>query len=641
MKPIYFFFFFLILSSICSGTVLFNSSFTNPLEIQLQPPLNGYIYSQNQTINQTPVSFRSNDGHNFYCWYIYSSGGACNPEPSRGYFRNTIDGNNRLIVDFGCIAGNDYFCFTDFNNTISFNNSGYIEITYNWTTTNLHIEDGYGFIFGEEYNSSFLHYVSLSNVSLPINFHLSPYSQYSKTNTILNRKNSENDIHTERIYFRDTNLSTANIKFWGFGYKETYATSNNFIWSIYNITIVSNYNNPNNTFPKVNIPNLQSVYCYNNTFQHLVITPNITDVDGDTISWYHYFDQDPLQKIVIDDFSKTDYSMMANGWDFNATGCNYSTTDGYLKLYNGCNGIGIIKRLYNGTFNPPLQFYVETSMFTNTSNEYCILNWQNEKVTCLQLSTINPTNTPGGKLTDFYYWNGSGYSWFYQSSYNAQDFGLQFDINTTNDKFCIWGNSNDVCEYEYSTQLYGTTTNQSGKFYMAPTYNFIWENYEPSYIKLDNIELTPKGNIPWRTYTVGDTLTYDYSESGTKELTILATDNVHTPDYKTFGFPVTVYGDCALPQYNQSNNTLANVPTMDYINAINDGPSKFNTVFYILLFGVFLFIVFQSQSLELSLIVTGLCGLAASWIISKDLVQMISSGSLIAVGIAVLIAKVF
>lgn len=397
----------------------------------------------------------------------------------------------------------------------------------------------------------------------------------------------------------------------------------------------------NDSFPIVNIPNLQSVYCYNSTFQHLVITPNITDAEGDTISWYHYFDQDPIQKIVIDDFSKTDYSMMANDWDFNATGCNYSTTDGYLKLYNGCNEIGIIKRLYNGTFNPPLQFYLETSMFTNTSNEYCILNWQNEKVTCLKLSTINPNNLVGGKLTDFYYWNGSGYSWFYQSSYNAQDFGLQFDINSTNDKFCIWGNSNDGCEYEYSTQLYGTTTNQSAKFYMAPTYNFIWENYEPSFVKIDNIELTPKGNIPWRTYTVGDTLTYNYAESGTKELTILATDNVHSPDYKTFGFPVTVYGDCALPQYNQSNNTLANVPTMDYINAINDGPSKFNTVFYLIIFGVFLFIVFQSQSLELSLIVTGICGLTASWIISKDLVQMISSGSLIAVGIAVLIAKVF
>lgn len=410
------------------------------------------------------------------------------------------------------------------------------------------------------------------------------------------------------------------------------------IFSAIEISVNSSSPFLNNSFPIVNIPNLQSVYCYNYTSKNLTLPLNMTDADGDVI-YYSY------ANYVENYLYITEYTT----FDLNNHTADYSFfTDGRF-ISNGTyntDQIDLMKDFYI------MEYIGYTSLFFNQdSPEFYLV----PKKPMLRNSSffmgMDITNNGGLKIT------------YYDLSHlSYQNISIEYDGNLTISK-----NSTVVLNKQYTpgNKFYINTnyTNypqicfSTGDNLQAPYCIDFDSNRSLSMIGFSGMHGSGFRMIyygfggdqssfepDWITYQPGiSQINYNYKTSvmDSFDLELKITDSVHRPDYKTYDFPIMIYGDCALMQYNQSNNSLIGVPTLDYINAIDDGPSKFNTVFYLLIFGVFIFVVFQSQSLELSLIITGLCGLAASWIISKDLVQMISSGSLIAVGIAVLIAKVF
>lgn len=412
---------------------------------------------------------------------------------------------------------------------------------------------------------------------------------------------------------------------------------------LHNISIENIYYT-DNSFPIISINNQKSVYCYNDSSNIYIFPITATDAEGDEIYYYDYWNDDYDSDVLIDDFNNPSYSMSSNGWAFNTTGCTYSTAENYLELYSSCQNVSMVKWLSASELSgEDLTVSFQAWVFRNTTNDYDLWNWHNEKLTGIKLATFyDPVYN--ALYTNFSYWDGNQYVFFNQSYYVGL-FVIDIELSGNTVHYCISGldePSYTGCNYEVTTALHGITDNIPAKFYMAPTYNFGWEEYEPSYVVLDELKYIWT-EIPWKTYSNGDSISHIFNTEGQQELNILVTDNVHSPDYITYGFPITVQGDCKSIIYfneTQINGSILNI-TQNYLDAIDDGYAKFNTLFWIMLFLVFLFVIISVQTLSISLIATGSIGFITSWLLTGDLVQMVSSIALIGFGITILITGTF
>lgn len=414
------------------------------------------------------------------------------------------------------------------------------------------------------------------------------------------------------------------------------------LMKVYEIEILGNLPIGNNTYPSLNIPNLEQVYCLNKSNPVRTFILNFSDAESDTILYFPSWNNEYSQENMIDSFSSTSYSMLENGWSFSAPGCNYSTTTGNLQLYSGCNNIGMIKWLDSSYLNQSLDVTFDSFVYLNTTGSYEIWNGYNQKIAGIKLSKyLNPVYN--SLYTNLSYWNGSTYRYFDDTYYDGY-IQVELQFNSTHVKFCVSGIDQipaDGCQYEIIEELHGTTDNVPGKFYILPTYNFQWEEYETPYVYLDNLKYKLSDNIPFYTYS-GENLVHWIDEEEQEILTVYVTDTIHNPDYVTYEYPITIQGLCSIPKHNETEDitTPITTNTRDYIKSIDDGEAKFNAGFYIILFLVFIGLLVFTRSIAITLMIVGFTGLFSSWFLSGDFTQMITSFSVMALGIAMLIAGV-
>lgn len=130
----------------------------------------------------------------------------------------------------------------------------------------------------------------------------------------------------------------------------------------------------------------------------------------------------------------------------------------------------------------------------------------------------------------------------------------------------------------------------------------------------------------------------------TTRLNLFYTDSVHKDiNYTKLDYIIDTKQNCQGMEYNPINgsSTVITDNTRNYLDTINNGKSIFNYIFYALLLLVFFIVIYESESLEISLVLSGLAGLAASWILSGDVTQMVSSASLIGMGVTLFVSKSF
>lgn len=410
---------------------------------------------------------------------------------------------------------------------------------------------------------------------------------------------------------------------------------------------ISNFSSiANNNLPSIQINNLESVYCYNTSSNVYVFNLTAADTEGDTIYYYDYWDNDFEQEVMIDTFTDPDYSMSNNGWAFDSVGCNYSTSEGYLQLFNGCDNVWMAKWLDNSELSgEDLKVSFNAWVFLNTSAEYDIYNWHNEHIGGIKLASYYDFEHE--IYTNLSYWNGSTYLNFNQSYYWGI-FGFDFYFNETHLRICSSGldenlGSTEDCKYEIVEELHGTTDNIPAKFTLYPKYNFMWEAYEPSYVILDELSYQWT-EIDWLTYNEGDSLSKIINEQGEYTLNILVTDDINTPDYMKYSYPITVFGDCANKVfYNETEGNISGFSDIgDYfINSINNGKAIFNSLFYIVLLIFLIYLLVGGMNFEFSVIVVGITGLVISFFLAGDITMYVSSASLLALGLALILSRLF
>lgn len=81
--------------------------------------------------------------------------------------------------------------------------------------------------------------------------------------------------------------------------------------------------------------------------------------------------------------------------------------------------------------------------------------------------------------------------------------------------------------------------------------------------------------------------------------------------------------------------------TRTYTDFSNDGPNYFNNAFYVIIFIFFLWLLISLRTADLSLILAGFTGLVASYILTGDFTQMITSITMLGLGITILLVRGF
>lgn len=440
-------------------------------------------------------------------------------------------------------------------------------------------------------------------------------------------------IYTKVIYNSTQILQSSDVRFITFGvYQESEIYNNVEYLEIYNLSDVNN-----NSMPNVKIDNLRSFYCINESNPYWYFLLNISDPENNEILYSYSWNNDDDNSVLVDDFSDTSYNMASEGWSFNKPGCNYSTSDLELNLYNGCNDVQMEKYLDLNDLSPWIDIEFNAWAWFNTSNDYCILNDQDEELVCLRVAS-GKDPIYNDLYTNFSYWNGSSYIVFDNSSYFGA-FSVKFDLNDSFAHICINGidePSYNDCNIDIVEELHTTIENTKLKFFMWPIFNFYWPNQD-EYVLLDDLKYELKQNFTWLDYDSPLLISHLVEEEGYQYLTILSTDNLHYPDYKKFSYPLNVVGICPdtslnvtdpFPNFNGHN---------DYINSIDNGQAKFQFVFYVAMFLVFIIVLIQLRDFSLTLVVIGTAFFCVSFFFTKDLTQMGSSLSLVAFGVTLLI----
>lgn len=126
--------------------------------------------------------------------------------------------------------------------------------------------------------------------------------------------------------------------------------------------------------------------------------------------------------------------------------------------------------------------------------------------------------------------------------------------------------------------------------------------------------------------------------------TLYYTDTVHKDiNFTKLDYMIETKQNCQGTTYNPINGSSTGITdnTRGYLSAIDNGPSIFNYLFYIILFILFIFLIVETQSLEIAVIATGLAGLVVSFLLSGDVMQMVTSASLTGFGVTLFVTKSF
>lgn len=81
--------------------------------------------------------------------------------------------------------------------------------------------------------------------------------------------------------------------------------------------------------------------------------------------------------------------------------------------------------------------------------------------------------------------------------------------------------------------------------------------------------------------------------------------------------------------------------TRGYLDSVPDGEDLFNKAFFFIIFAFLIGVMMYTGSASFGFIIAGVCGLLASWLISGDATQMVTSATMIGLGVTFLLARLF
>lgn len=411
-----------------------------------------------------------------------------------------------------------------------------------------------------------------------------------------------------------------------------------------------------NNLPVATFIDQESSYCLNKTNPYYSFNFEISDQEDNTVyyytTWNNDLEDELLEEKMLEDFSDDDYNLYQEGWFVSSNNCNYTTDNNQLNLLVGCDQEDLVYTFDNTGYTTDYFIEFDHYEFINDSVDICIMNNLYEKLACFRSESYEDTVNYRLYINLSYY-NGSSYIFYDELDY-YDILTTRIYVNDTYVSFCTNGNDRTFlsgCETEYTTIKYGTENNISKKLYFSPFYGFYGYPGQ-EFIMIDDIKIVPtEVNINWINYGLSEFTLTEFQTFYKEDVylyDIYLTDNVNEPNYRKQSFLIAVQGICNSEEYlenqdyfseNASDFESVSGQGVEYLESIDNGKYKFNYMFYLIMFIVFLLILFKLGNLEFSLILTGFLFALAAWVITKNWTQIITSLTLLGLGVTIIVLR--